>query len=98
MVLTGLVWTSVKKLIQYRHLFVRSEDFFHSASFQYLLRCCDTRRAGIRFSEDPETVRDLVNLEEDHEEDVVGVDSDPLTCVRRAVSGMLHAEDDGIVS
>ena len=40
----------------------------------------------------------MVNLEEDHEEDVVGVDSDPLTCVRRAVSGMLHAEDDGIVS
>ena len=52
----------------------------------------------VRFSEDPDIVRDLVHLEEDLEEDVVGVNSDPLTCVRRAVWGMLYANDAGIVS
>ena len=29
---------------------------------------------------------------------MVGVNSDPLTCVRRAVGGMLYADDAGIVS
>ena len=29
---------------------------------------------------------------------MVGVNSDPLTCVRRAVRGMLYAHDAGIVS
>ena len=52
----------------------------------------------VRFSEDPEIARGLVHLEEDLEKDVVGVNSDPLTCVRRAVWGMLYADDAGIVS
>ena len=51
----------------------------------------------VRFSEDPEIARGLVHLEEDLEKDVVGVNSDPLTCVRRAVWGMLYADDAGIV-
>ena len=50
----------------------------------------------VRFSEDPEIVRDLVHLEEVLEEDAVGANSDPLTCVRRAVWGMLYADDAGI--
>ena len=52
----------------------------------------------VRFSEDPDIVRDLVHLEEDLEENAAGVSSDPLACVRRAVSGMLYADDAGIVS
>ena len=43
-------------------------------------------------------VRDLVHLEEELEENEAGVSSDPLTCVRRAVRGMLYADDAGIVS
>ena len=41
-------------------------------------------------------MRDLVHLEEDLE-DVVGVNADPLTCVRGAVWRMLYANDAGIV-
>ena len=51
-----------------------------------------------RFSEDPEIVRDLAHLEEDLEEDRVEANADPTTCVRRAVWGMLYADDAGIVS
>ena len=51
----------------------------------------------VRFSEDPEIVRDLVHLKEDLEEDGVGVNADTLTCVRRAVWGMLYATDAGIL-
>ena len=40
----------------------------------------------------------MVHLEEDLEEDGVGVNADPLTCVRRAVWGLLYADDAGIVS
>ena len=57
-----------------------------------------THAAVVRFNEDPDIVRDLVHLEEDLEEDVVGVNSDPLTCARRAVWGMLYADDAGNVS
>ena len=56
-----------------------------------------TNAVVVRFSEDPDTVRDLVNLEEDLEEDVVGV-TRTRTCVRRAVWGMLYADDAGIAS
>ena len=49
-------------------------------------------------SEDADMVQDLVHLEEDLEENAAGVSSDPLACVRRAVSGMLYADDAGIVS
>ena len=52
----------------------------------------------VRFSKDPEIARDLVHLKEDHEEDMVRVKSDPLTCVRREVWGMLYADDAGNVS
>ena len=52
----------------------------------------------VRFSEDPNIVRDLVHLEEDLEENAAGVSSNPLACVRRAVWGMLYADDAGIVS
>ena len=57
-----------------------------------------THAVVVRFSDDPDIVRDLVHLEEDLEEDVVGVSWDPLTRVRRAVWGMLYADDAGIVS
>ena len=50
----------------------------------------------VRFSEDPDILRDLVHLEEDLGED--GVKVEPLACVRRAVWGMLYADDAGIVS
>ena len=39
----------------------------------------------VRFSEDPEILRDSVHLEEDLEEDGVEVSADPLARVRRAV-------------
>ena len=62
-----------------------------TASFQYL-RCS----VVLGFSEDPDIVRDLVYLEEDLVENAAGVSSDPLACVRRAVWGMLYADDAGI--
>ena len=43
-------------------------------------------------------MRGLVHLEEDLEENAAGVSSDSLACVRRAVWGMLYADDSGIVS
>ena len=39
----------------------------------------------VRFSEDPEIVRDLIHLEEHLEEDGAGVNADLQTRVRRAV-------------
>ena len=62
-----------------------------TASFQYI-RCCHTRRAGTLQIE-----RHLVHLEEDVEEDGVMVNANPLSCVRRAVWGMLYADEGGIV-
>ena len=56
-----------------------------------------THAVVVRFSEDSDIVRDLVYLE-DLEENAAGVSSDPLACVRRAVRGMLYADDAGIVS
>ena len=56
-----------------------------------------THAVVVRFRKDPDIVRDLVHLEEDLEEDVVGVNSDPLTCVRRAVWGMLYTVDVGVM-
>ena len=50
----------------------------------------------IRFSEDPDILRDLVHLEEDLGAD--GVREDPLARVRRAIWGMLYADDAGVVS
>ena len=50
----------------------------------------------VRFSEDPDILRDLVHLEEDLGED--GVKVEPLACVRRSVWGMLYADDAGIAS
>ena len=50
----------------------------------------------VRFSEDPDNLRDLVHLEDDLSEN--GVKVDPLTCVRGAAWGMLYADDAGIVS
>ena len=44
-----------------------------------------THAVVVRFSEDPDIVRDLVHLEEDYEEHAAGVSSDPLAWVRRAV-------------
>ena len=52
----------------------------------------------VRFSEDPDIVRDLVHLEEDLEENAAGVSSDPLACLRMAVWGMLYTDDAGIGS
>ena len=52
----------------------------------------------VRFSEDPDIARDLVHLEKDLQEDLVVVNSYPLTCVRRTDWGMLYADDAGNVS
>ena len=52
-----------------------------------------THAVVVGFSEDPDIVRDLVQLEEDLFENAAGVSSDPLACVRRAVWGMLYADD-----
>ena len=57
-----------------------------------------THAVVVRFSEDLDIVRDLVHLGEALEENAAGVSSDPLACVRRAVRGMLYADDAGIVS
>ena len=50
-----------------------------------------THDVVLRFSDDPDIVRDLVHLEEDLEENAAGLSSDPIACVRRAVWGMLYA-------
>ena len=52
-----------------------------------------THAVVVRFSEDPDIVRDLFHLEEDLEENAAGVSSDPLACVRRAVWGRLYADE-----
>ena len=57
-----------------------------------------THAVVVSLSEDPDIVRDLVHHEEDLAENAAGVSSDPLACVRRAVWGMLYADDAGIVS
>ena len=57
-----------------------------------------THAVIVRFSEDPDIVRDFGHLDEDLEENAAGVSSDPLACVRRAVWGMLYADDAGILS
>ena len=44
-----------------------------------------THAVVVRFSEDPDIVRDLVHLEEDLEENAAGISSDQLACLRRAV-------------
>lgn len=56
-----------------------------AVTIQRVLRCCNTFRstAVVRFSEDQDTVRDLVHLEEDV---VVGHEV-PLACMRRVVWG-----------
>ena len=56
-----------------------------------------THALVVRFSEDPDIVRDLVHLQKDLE-DGVGVNADTLTCARRAVWGMLYADEAEIVS
>ena len=50
----------------------------------------------VRFSEDPDILRDLVHIEEDLGED--GVEVELLACVRRSVWGMMYADNAGIVS
>ena len=50
----------------------------------------------VRFSEDPDILRDLFHLEEDLGED--GVEVEPLACVPTSVWRMLYADDAGIVS
>ena len=56
-----------------------------------------THAVVVPFDEDPDIVRDLVDLEEDLEENAAGLSSDPLACVQRAVWGMLYADDAGIM-
>ena len=60
-----------------------------------------THAVLVRFSKNPEIVRDLVQLDEDFEEDLEGGRGGgklgPATCVRRAVWGMC-ADNAGIVS
>ena len=68
-----------------------------TASFRIFFAAV-THAVVVRFSEDPDFVRDLVHLGEDLEENAAGVSSDPLARVRRAVWGMLYANDAGIVS
>ena len=52
-----------------------------AASVPRLLRRCDTFCALARFSEDPDTMRDLVHLDDDG----VGETAEPFDRVRRAV-------------
>ena len=52
----------------------------------------------VGFREDPYIVRDLVYLGEGLDENAAGLSTDPLVCVRRAVWGMLYADDAGVVS
>ena len=54
-----------------------------------------THAVALRFREDPDIVRDFVHLEEDLDKNAARVNSDPLACVRRAVRGMLCADDAG---
>ena len=68
-----------------------------TASFNFFFAAV-THAVVVRFSEDPDIVRDLVHLEEDLEENAAGVSSDALACVRRAVWGMPYADDAGNVS
>ena len=68
-----------------------------SALFFNIFFAAVTHAVVVRLSENPDIVWDLGHLEEELEEDVVGVNSDQLTCVRRAVWGMLYADDAGIV-
>ena len=55
-----------------------------------------THAVVVRFSEDPDIVRDLFHLEEDLEKNATGVSSDTLACVQREVWGMLYADDEEI--
>ena len=57
-----------------------------------------THAVALRFSEDPDIVRDLAYLEEDLKDNVAGVSSDPLACVRKAVWRMPYADDARIMS
>ena len=57
-----------------------------------------THAVVVRFTEDPDIMRDLVHLEEDLEENAAGVSLDPLAFLRRAVWGVLYADDARIVS
>ena len=66
--------------------------------FQNIFFAVVTHAVVVRFSEDPDIVWDLVHLEEDLEENAAGVSSEPLACVRRAVWGMLYADDAEIMS
>ena len=71
---------------------------FHEGMRARVRKDAVTHAVVVRFSEDPHIVRDLVHLEEELEENAAGVSSDPLACVRRAVWGMLYADDAGIMS
>ena len=66
-----------------------------TASFNVFLTAA-VHAVLVRLIEDPDILRDLVHFEEDLGED--GVKVEPLACVRRAVWGMLYADDAGIVS
>ena len=57
-----------------------------------------THAVVVRFSEDPDIVRDWVHHEGDLEDNAAGVSLDPLACVPRAVWGMLYADKAGNVS
>ena len=60
-------------------------NIFFSAAIEVVL---------VRFSEDDTILKDLVYLEEE-----AGVEAEtPLECARRAVRGMLYADDAGVVS
>ena len=54
-----------------------------------------THAVALGFGVDPDIVRDFVHLEEDLDKNAARVNSDPLACVRRAVRGMLCADDAG---
>ena len=86
---------------------VRTDDGEHSESFDGLQQGCVMSPllfnvffavvihvVLVRFGEDEDIVRDLVHLEED----VASGKEVPLARVQRAVWGMLHADDAGIVS
>ena len=71
-------------------------DVTVAASSQCMFRRTAVHSVPLRLSEGPDILRGLVHLEEDFGE--VGLEVQPLACVRRSVCGMLYSDDAGIVS